>query len=183
VRSSQQGRAVVLRRDSTSVRTRRFAVYDSSAPYSGPYPMALLVRAFLLEEINDWDETALHSYLRANPALRRDLGFETLPDNRRFSRGWNHRCSTELHDAVRECADGVTAARAYDVSLVNGRYSSSFRHLSIGLLWHEIKWHETATPLTSRTNTERFPQPLNIEYPIVCRETGGCSFDIYSSVS
>jgi putative transposase len=95
-----------------------FAVHDSSAPYSGPYPMALLVRAFLLEEISGWDETALYDYLRANPALRRNLGFETLPDQSTFWRGWNHRCSAELRDAVRECADGiVTAACACDVSL------------------------------------------------------------------
>jgi hypothetical protein len=29
-----------------------FAAHDSSAPYSGPYPMTLLVRAFILKEIN-----------------------------------------------------------------------------------------------------------------------------------
>jgi putative transposase len=42
--------------------------------------MALLVRAFIIEEINGWDETALHDYLRANPSLYRNLGDETLPD-------------------------------------------------------------------------------------------------------
>lgn len=31
-----------------------FAAHDSLAPYSGPYPMALLVRSFIIEEINGW---------------------------------------------------------------------------------------------------------------------------------
>uniref|UniRef100_UPI0035A0C321 hypothetical protein n=1 Tax=Halocatena marina TaxID=2934937 RepID=UPI0035A0C321 len=42
--------------------------------------MALLVRGFIIEEINGWDETALHDHLRAHPSLRHDLGFETLPN-------------------------------------------------------------------------------------------------------
>ena len=42
-----------------------FAVHDSSAPYTGPYPMVIYVRATLLMEINGRDETALHDYLRA----------------------------------------------------------------------------------------------------------------------
>jgi putative transposase len=46
-----------------------FAAHDSSASYSGPYPMAILVRAFIIEEINGWDETALHDHLRANPSF------------------------------------------------------------------------------------------------------------------
>ncbi|WP_273838232.1 transposase [Halococcus sp. PRR34] len=95
-----------------------FAAHDSSAPYSGPYPMALLVRAFIIGEINGWDETALHDYLRAHPSLRRRLGFDSLPHQSTFWRAWNHRCSKELRDAVKECAAGiVTAARACDVSL------------------------------------------------------------------
>ncbi len=95
-----------------------FLAHDSSAPYSGPYPMSILVRMFLLEEINGWDETALHDYLRANPALRRDLGFESLPAQSTFWRGWNHRFSEELRDAVRECADRIImAARSCDVPL------------------------------------------------------------------
>jgi putative transposase len=95
-----------------------FAAHDSLAPYSGPYPMALLVRAFLVEEINGWDETALHDHLRANPSLRRELGFESLPAQSTFWRGWNDRCSEELRDAVQECADSIlAAARTCDVSL------------------------------------------------------------------
>jgi putative transposase len=52
-----------------------FAAHDSLVPYSGPYPMALLVRAFIIEEINGWDETALHDHLRTKPSFRRRLGF------------------------------------------------------------------------------------------------------------
>lgn len=43
-----------------------FATYDALVPYSGPYSMAILVRAFLIEKLNGWDETALHDYLRAH---------------------------------------------------------------------------------------------------------------------
>jgi hypothetical protein len=34
-----------------------FTAHDLFAPYSGPYPMAVLVRSFIIEEINSWDET------------------------------------------------------------------------------------------------------------------------------
>lgn len=95
-----------------------FAAHDSLALYSGPYPMALLVRGFIIEEINGWDETALHDHLRANTALRRTLGFGSLPAQSTFWRAWNKRFSAELRDAVQECADRiVTAARACEVSL------------------------------------------------------------------
>jgi putative transposase len=80
--------------------------------------MALLVRAFIIEEINGWDETALHDYLRANPSLYRNLGDETLPDQSTFWRAWNERFSEDLRDTVRKCADAIVrAARACDVSL------------------------------------------------------------------
>lgn len=95
-----------------------FAAHDDFAPYSGPYPMALLVRAFIVEKINGWDETALHNHLKTHPSLCRALGFETLPDQSTFWRGWNHRFSDELRNAVRECADAIVrAAHAFDVSL------------------------------------------------------------------
>jgi putative transposase len=95
-----------------------FAAHDSLAPYSGPYPMAIQVRACLLTELNGWDTTALHDYLRANPSLRCDLGFEMLPDQSTFWRAWNHRFSEDLRAAVQECADRIiTTAHACDVSL------------------------------------------------------------------
>lgn len=95
-----------------------FAAHDSSAPYSGPYPMAVHVRTALLKEINGWDETALYDHLRAHPSLRQNLGFETLPNQSTFWRAWNERFSAELRDAVRECADAIVrAARACEVPL------------------------------------------------------------------
>jgi len=95
-----------------------FASHDSLAPYSGPYPMALLVRAFIVGEVNGWDETALHDHLQANSALCQDLGFESLPNQSTFWRAWNERFSAELRDAIQDCADSiVTAARACDVPL------------------------------------------------------------------
>jgi putative transposase len=95
-----------------------FAAHDAFAPYSGPYPMAILIRAFLIEEINGWDDTALHDHLRVHLSLRRGLGFETLPNQSTFWRAWNERFSDELRDAVQECAATIVrAARACDVSL------------------------------------------------------------------
>jgi putative transposase len=95
-----------------------FTAHDAFAPYSGPYSMTLLVRAFLIKEFNGWDDTALHDYLRANPSLRRSLGFETLPAQSTFWRAWSHRFSDELCAAVQECADTIVqAARTCSVSL------------------------------------------------------------------
>ena len=68
-----------------------FAAHDASAPYSESYPMALLVRACLLTEINGWDETVLYDHLRARPSLRCQLGFKTLPNQSTFWRAWNER--------------------------------------------------------------------------------------------
>lgn len=45
--------------------------------YADIEALAVLVRVFIIEKINGWDETALHDYLRAK-SLRRGLGFETL---------------------------------------------------------------------------------------------------------
>jgi putative transposase len=95
-----------------------FAAHDASAPYSGPYPMTRLIRACLIKEFNGWDETALHDHLRANPSLRRRLGFETLPNQSTFWRAWNHRFSAELCAAIQECADSiVTATHVCEVPL------------------------------------------------------------------
>jgi putative transposase len=95
-----------------------FAAHDALAPYSGPYPVAIHIRASLLKEINGWDETTLHDHLRANPSLRQNLGFETLPNQSTFWRAWNERFSEDLRDTVQECADSIiTAARLCDVSL------------------------------------------------------------------
>jgi putative transposase len=95
-----------------------FTAHDSFAPYSDPYPMTILIRAFIIEVINSWDETALHDHLRATPSLRRELGFETLPNQSTFWRAWHHRFSDELRDAVQECAAAIVkAVRTCDVSL------------------------------------------------------------------
>jgi putative transposase len=95
-----------------------FAAYDASAPYAGPYPMAIHVRAGLLMELNGWDETALYDHLQAHPSLRQNLGFETLPNQSTFWRAWNERFGADLRDAVQACADAIVrAARACEVPL------------------------------------------------------------------
>jgi hypothetical protein len=51
--------------------------------YTGPtrHEMGQLLRAFLVKELHGWDhETALVEYIQRQPSLRRDLGFETIPD-------------------------------------------------------------------------------------------------------
>lgn len=95
-----------------------FAAHDSLALYSGPYPIALLVQACLLKEINRWVGTALYDHLRARPSLRRQLGFETLPNQSTFWRAWNERFSVDLRDAVQACADAIVmAARTCGIPL------------------------------------------------------------------
>ncbi len=95
-----------------------FSSHDAFVPYSGPYPMAIHVRASLVKEINGWDETALHDHLRANPSFRQGLGFEALPNQSTFWRAWNHRFSADLCNAIRECAAAIVrAARTGNVSL------------------------------------------------------------------
>jgi putative transposase len=104
-----------------------FAAHDASAPYSGPYPMAIQVRACLLKELNDWDDTALHDHLRARPSLRRRLGFETLPAQSTFWRAWHHRFSEALRAAVCECAASVLAAAQRCEVVLPGRIGSDKR--------------------------------------------------------
>ncbi|WP_160135391.1 transposase [Halococcus salsus] len=95
-----------------------FAAHDSLAPYSGRYSMSIHVRAGLLKELNGWNETALHDYLRAHSSLRQDLGFETLPNQSTLWRAWSERFSGELRDAIQECADAIVmAARTCEVPL------------------------------------------------------------------
>lgn len=95
-----------------------FAEHDSFAPYSGPYPIAIHIRASLLKEVNSWDDTALHDHLRAHPSLRQNLGFESLPNQSTFWRAWNERFSEALRDAVQECTDAIVrAARTCEGSL------------------------------------------------------------------
>lgn len=69
--------------------------------------MTILIRVFLLEAINGWNDTTLRDYLQATPSLRRVLGFGMLPPQTTFWRTWNHRFRVAVYDAVREFADTV----------------------------------------------------------------------------
>ncbi len=81
-----------------------FRPYDR---YGGPtrYGIPQLVRPFLLKELHGWThEAAFTSYLKQRPALCRQLGFETIPDQSTLWRTWHRRFSTELQETIPECA-------------------------------------------------------------------------------
>jgi putative transposase len=59
--------------------------------------MSLLMRAFIVKEINDWDETALHDSLQAHPSFRRRIGFENLPNQSTF---WRACCITSGDSSI-----------------------------------------------------------------------------------
>ena len=69
------------------------------------YQMPQLVRLFLLKEIHGWNhETALLTFLQQRPALRRDLGFERMPNQSTVWRSWHERFSVDLREAVQTAA-------------------------------------------------------------------------------
>ncbi|WP_135823202.1 transposase [Halostella litorea] len=69
------------------------------------YQMPQLVRLFLLKEIHGWDhETALLTFLRQRPALQRDLGFESIPNQSTVWRSWHERFTADLREAVQTAA-------------------------------------------------------------------------------
>lgn len=75
--------------------------------YTGPtrYGMGQLLRAFLVKELHGWDhETALVEYLQRQPSLRRDLGFETVPDQSTLWRSWHQRFTADLRETVEKAA-------------------------------------------------------------------------------
>ncbi|WP_157969414.1 transposase [Haloplanus rubicundus] len=81
-----------------------FAPHDR---YTGAtrYGMAQLLRVFLVKELHGWDyETALIEYLKRRPSLRRNLGFETVPDQSTLWRSWHHRFTADLRETVDKAA-------------------------------------------------------------------------------
>lgn len=98
----------------------RFAYFDLPAhdPFGGQgYSMLPLFLTFIIKELHGWQhESALHAYLEANPALRRDIGLDSLPVQSTLWRTWNQRFSADLRDAIRRSADEIAnAAREHDV--------------------------------------------------------------------
>jgi hypothetical protein len=67
--------------------------------------MTQLLRAFLVKELHGWDyETALVECLHRRPELRRDLSFETVPDQSTLWRSWQHRFTAELRETIETAA-------------------------------------------------------------------------------
>nr|WP_323174631.1 transposase [Natrialba sp. PRR66] len=70
--------------------------------------MRTLVRAFLLKEAYGWNhETALLEHLKNRPAIRQQLGFETLPDQSTLWRTWHCRFSPDLQETIQKSARTV----------------------------------------------------------------------------
>ncbi|MDR5657861.1 transposase [Halodesulfurarchaeum sp. HSR-GB] len=75
--------------------------------YAGPtrYEMDTLFRVFLLKELHGWEhETALIEYLECRPALREQLGLESLPNQSTLWRSWHERFTAELRGTVETAA-------------------------------------------------------------------------------
>lgn len=67
--------------------------------------MPQLLRLFLLKEIHGWDhETALLTFLQQRPVLRRDLGFERIPNQSTLWRSWHERFTADLRKAIETAA-------------------------------------------------------------------------------
>ncbi|WP_394743167.1 transposase [Natronococcus roseus] len=78
--------------------------YDEPAMYE----MRTLARAFLLKEAYGWDhETALLKHLKNRPAIRQQLGFETLPDQSTLWRTWHCRFSPDLQETIQKSVRAV----------------------------------------------------------------------------
>lgn len=80
---------------------------------STQYDMILLVRLFLLKELHGWNhETALVEFLHQQPSLCHRLNIESIPNQSTLWRGWNHRFTTDLGDAIKNAARTILIKRA-----------------------------------------------------------------------
>jgi hypothetical protein len=65
------------------------------------YEMAQLMRVFLLKQLHGWNhETTLVEYLQQHSTLRRELGFESVPDQSTLWRSWRYRFTVDLRETV-----------------------------------------------------------------------------------
>lgn len=69
------------------------------------YGMKQLFRVFIIKELNGWThETALVEYLRKMPSIRRQLGFDSLPNQSTLWRTWHQRFTVDLRETVQTAA-------------------------------------------------------------------------------
>lgn len=67
--------------------------------------MESLFQIFLLKELHGWThETALVDYLRETSSVRRQLSFESLPDQSTLWRTWNERFTADLRETIQTAA-------------------------------------------------------------------------------
>ncbi|GAB6862868.1 hypothetical protein JCM17092_29570 [Haloplanus litoreus] len=82
----------------------KFSPHDRYAG-STRYEMDTLFRVFILKECHGWEhETALIEYLECRPALRKQLGLESLPNQSTLWRSWHERFTAELRSTVETAA-------------------------------------------------------------------------------
>ncbi len=82
----------------------RFNAQDRYAA-STCHEMNTLFRVFILKEIHGWKhETALIEYLGCRPALCKQLGLESVPDQSTLWRSWHNRFTAELRSSVETAA-------------------------------------------------------------------------------
>jgi putative transposase len=81
-----------------------------------PHPWAAVFRAHVLRLVKGYKhESALCTYLDANPALATELGFESVPDQSTLWRAWENRFTEDIHEAIRTTAEvAVEQARRFD---------------------------------------------------------------------
>ena len=61
--------------------------------------------SFLFKEIHGWDhETALLTFLQQRLTLRRDLGFERIPNQSTVWRSWHERFTADLREVAQTAA-------------------------------------------------------------------------------
>lgn len=69
------------------------------------YDMPQLMRVFLLKELHDWThETALVEYLEQQPTLRRQFGFDSVPDQSTLWRSWHKQFTANFRETVKTAA-------------------------------------------------------------------------------
>lgn len=88
--------------------------YDTYDHEQGdPKPWEAVFRAHVLRCVKGWkNATALWRYLKENPFLCTQLGFEDIPDQSTLWRAWEYRLEG-VHDAVRDAAEVVVDIAQY----------------------------------------------------------------------
>jgi hypothetical protein len=127
--------------------------------------MRTLTRAFLLKEAYGWDhETALLEYLKDQPVIQQQLGFETLPDQSTLWRTWHCRFSPDLQEMIQKSARTVLInANREGSNVPRDPLRNSKSHEETSPSDHEVLTH--ADEITEQVS--------HIAYPVFSLNRGG----------